>query len=950
MGGAREAAEVLLWLDPREETILRRVMRARVMAGQVREAEAAYWAFAERADPSGKWVPEARTRLLLQSVQDTSGRPGPEGPAPADHPFPFIGRATELATLAQSLYREHPGGRWLTAMVSGEPGIGKTRLVNEATRSARFRGCRVLTANPARLEREIALTSLIEVLSDDWALPFLRRMKEPWRSTALALLPEFRREDGNEGDAPPLVHAPTHERGLSHHACEALLHLFTAIAMDQKTIFVVDGLHWSDDASITVLQFLRRRWTRGDMTLLCTYCEDDLHPDHHVARFIREERQRPDALMLHLEGMAPEDGARLARAAMHPGGGDRPAPLSGAGASRVGATESGVEPDCAEVAEVAGGNPRYIIEVAARLREPASSRADGELHASGRGPALQAPDSVRQLVASRMDRVGEAATKVAFALAVVSRASRTSALRAVAGVSRAECLDALEQLRRNRLVKWTAEGVEFAHPLYGHAVYERIHPSRQTMLHGQAAEMLHRSVREPAPLELARHYHLAGKGRHASMCAVEAARLADPLPAAERMPVYKAAHKLSDGPRRAAIAGRLCRTSYQLRRLNDAIDYSAEALAHAKTAPHDALEIDLVVAEARHLAGHDDTRTALARLKELDARARSLSLDVQRAMILDARAQLLARTARRSELERLLKDARKLDPADSQVRCRTLATLATAPDQFDPRQPLAAANEAVALASDKGSPSLLALARERQAVAFAACGLLATPQGWKALGAARAAAAAASEHGRLVAIMAELVRWHALARNLRPAAGVAKELRELMRGMDCPYSRRLARLARCELEFAAGNLDAVKTLLEAERGSGREADRLTVSFGAVEGLLHLEGGKLNDVKRIARRCPIPDSLVHAPPNLILFHVRLALRTRVEVRSQQLLERSLEAVETLRPAMWIRLALEFVRVGRRTGRPNPQMAARARDRAIELGLNGLAHRLLSYSPP
>ena len=44
---ARQAAETLLWIEPREETILRRVMRARVMAGEVREAEAAYWAFAE---------------------------------------------------------------------------------------------------------------------------------------------------------------------------------------------------------------------------------------------------------------------------------------------------------------------------------------------------------------------------------------------------------------------------------------------------------------------------------------------------------------------------------------------------------------------------------------------------------------------------------------------------------------------------------------------------------------------------------------------------------------------------------------------------------------------------------------------------------------------------------------------------------------------------------------
>ncbi len=76
---AKRASEILLRLDPHEEAILRRVMRARVFAGEVREAEAVYRAFADRVDPSGQWTPEPATKTLLQNVrnlrQDPIDRP-----------------------------------------------------------------------------------------------------------------------------------------------------------------------------------------------------------------------------------------------------------------------------------------------------------------------------------------------------------------------------------------------------------------------------------------------------------------------------------------------------------------------------------------------------------------------------------------------------------------------------------------------------------------------------------------------------------------------------------------------------------------------------------------------------------------------------------------------------------------------------------------------------------
>ena len=108
---ARRSAEVLLNLDPREETILRRVMRARVLAGQVREAEAVYRAFAERVDPSGgQWTPERATTTLLRNVQDLLHDPIADSRAAANRSPtpPLVGRRTELTELTRSLFEPRP--------------------------------------------------------------------------------------------------------------------------------------------------------------------------------------------------------------------------------------------------------------------------------------------------------------------------------------------------------------------------------------------------------------------------------------------------------------------------------------------------------------------------------------------------------------------------------------------------------------------------------------------------------------------------------------------------------------------------------------------------------------------------------------------------------------------------------------------------------------------------
>ena len=424
---ARRASEVLLRLDPREETILRRVMRARVMAGQVREAEAIYWSFAERIDPSGEWMPEPATSRLLKNVREAyrrSAQRSDRTTGSRDDPA-LVGRSSELAELTRSLYRSDGSdgsdgsGGWRTIAVCGEAGVGKTRLVREVIKSARFRGYRVIETTTSRLESEIALGPLLEPLSEPWVLPFLRTLTEPWRSAMLSMLPELQEGMKRLRDAPLSAVA-----GVSRHMCEGFLRLFTAIAESGKTIFFMDAFHWADDATIAVLEFLRRRWNSSDFTLLTAYCEEELRPDHMVTRFLQEEDQK--AIAIRLTELDDAAAVKLVRSV---------------------ATVDAAESRLARLTRTAGGNPRFLIDLAAGATDEV---IPGDFHEDA-----AVPPSARQVVSRRLARLDDTARSVAFGLAVLGRTTSVDRLSVVSEDTRAKCLKALDRLHRLRLVDWT---------------------------------------------------------------------------------------------------------------------------------------------------------------------------------------------------------------------------------------------------------------------------------------------------------------------------------------------------------------------------------------------------------------------------------------------------------------------------------------------------------------
>src|SRR3954462_7464439 len=164
----------------------------------------------------------------------------------------FVGRAEELGSFGHVL-GEVDEGVASAIVLSGEPGIGKTRFLAEFARSADENGRLVLAGAASELERDLPFSVFVDALDE-----YLRGLS-PDR---LAVLDEDVRTElrhvfpslsalGTAGGV-----ALQHERYRSHRAVRALLE---ELAKTRSLVLVLDDVHWADSASVELLGALLRR-------------------------------------------------------------------------------------------------------------------------------------------------------------------------------------------------------------------------------------------------------------------------------------------------------------------------------------------------------------------------------------------------------------------------------------------------------------------------------------------------------------------------------------------------------------------------------------------------------------------------------------------------------------------------------------------------------------------
>jgi DNA-binding CsgD family transcriptional regulator len=352
----------------------------------------------------------------------------------------LVGRETELGAVEAFLRSERPH----VLAIVGEPGIGKTTLWQSAVEHARARGARVLMARPTESEARLGFAGLADLLTEVPDEIFVR-LPEPQRIGLDAAL--LRASSAR----PP-------ERRV---VGAGFLTLLRTLAAESEVVCAIDDLHWLDTSSAAVVGFALRRLSEEPVRSLVSVRTTEL------ARAPVPALQR-DLQFEHLE-LGP-----LSVAALH----------------RVLTQELGrtfPRPTLVRIAQAAGGNPLYAIEIARELGRR------GEHDISGHVPV---PQGLEALVRARVRALPAKARDALLRAAVLARPDTETIDPAELAPAEEAGLVRIEPDRR----------IEFVHPLFASAVYSAAPAARLRDAHRAVADLAH------DPEERARHLALAAPG------------------------------------------------------------------------------------------------------------------------------------------------------------------------------------------------------------------------------------------------------------------------------------------------------------------------------------------------------------------------------------------------------------------------------------------------------
>ena len=402
-------------------------------------------------------------------------------------PDVFIGRHRETATLSQAL-DDVLSGSARTVLVSGEPGIGKTRLAEEFETFARARGAAVVWG---RLTED-------DVTPAFW--PFVQALRQLLTSSAPGsptempssvdalmgqLLPEVR--DRLPDQRSPAVFDPDEARFRLFNAVAEVVRTFAA---SRPLVLIIDDLHWAAVPSLRLLEFLVRELYASPVMLLLTYRDtevDRAHPLRHTLGALARER---GCRRVYLEGLdAAEVRSYLEEV------------TPGLPSARL----------VAELHERSEGNPFFMREIIRTLISE-----DGFPRPGSNSPApVSLPVEVREAIIRRLDHLSPEGTQTLFVAALLGREFQLPLLRRVMDIDQEALLDTVEEAIQAHLVEETpVPGVlRFNHELTREALYSELPAAERMRLHrrvGEAIERVHGGDPDEHGAALAYHFFRAG--------------------------------------------------------------------------------------------------------------------------------------------------------------------------------------------------------------------------------------------------------------------------------------------------------------------------------------------------------------------------------------------------------------------------------------------------------
>ncbi|HEY2692872.1 MAG TPA: AAA family ATPase [Streptosporangiaceae bacterium] len=491
----------------------------------------------------------------------------------------LVGRDGENRHLQDALAAAE-AGRGGTAFLTGEAGIGKSRLVRETAHAAAARGFTVLTGRSVAGGVPTPFRPFAEALVSAGRTGRLPDSGEldPFRPALGRLVPEWRQPQAAAGDESLVVLG------------EAVLRLLRVLSPDAGCLLVLEDLHWADTETLALLEYLADNLSGERVLCLGTLRDEEGEGAAGLASMLEA---RGSAAVLPLGRLDQAATARMALACV--GAADLPDPVQ------------------SFVAERAEGIPFLVEEVLAGLIGAGALRErDGRWNASDlAGSAL--PATFADAVRRRLDAVDDDARQVLGAAAVLGRRFDWALLSRVTGLPDAAVVAALRRGVALQLVAADRDTFRFRHALTQEAVLAGLLPPERAALAGRALDAV----------------ESAHPGLPGAWCMLSAGLAEDAGQPA------RAVELLVEAGRRDLAVGALASAEHTLTRARDLAGPDDAVLR---------TPVDEALTEVFAMSGQVDRaiemgNTLLARLgrRAPSERAANLHLDIARAAIAGAR-------------------------------------------------------------------------------------------------------------------------------------------------------------------------------------------------------------------------------------------------------------------------------------------------------------------------
>ena len=414
----------------------------------------------------------------------------------------FVGRERELAELRAGL-DDVGAGHGRMFLLSGEPGIGKTRLAEEISNDASARGMRVVWGRCWEGGGAPAYWPFIQILRacvEGLDVEHLKALLGSGASEIARLIPELKLS------LPSLEEAKT---GTDSESSRFLLFdsvatLLKNVARGGPLVIVLDDLHDADQPSLQMLRFIARAAKDVSLLMIGTYRDAEVRQSPELGKMIGD---------LIREGRTVSVGG-----------------LSQAEVGEFIERRSAKKADDKLVTDLyhaTDGNPLFVDGVVRLLA------AEGKLERTGfDGSAVKIPHGVRESIRRQLAALSDEANALLSIASVIGNEFDTRLLERVSGRSPEQIVEQTDEAVRIGVLRLGAPGFarqQFSHALIREVLYEDLAANRRIALHceiGAAIEEIYKSDLKPQWAQLAHHYraaHVAGKAIDYSIDAGEAA-------------------------------------------------------------------------------------------------------------------------------------------------------------------------------------------------------------------------------------------------------------------------------------------------------------------------------------------------------------------------------------------------------------------------------------------